>query len=101
MGMGGLIGVLEFLGEVFGSVLQDGDFVAGEGGDEVGAGEVGDFGGFALGELAEFVPFDGGGDAHFVDEIVGGFAEGGEGGIGELDLDGLHGEGGGEDVTQF
>ena len=73
--------------------MEDGDAIAGEGVDEVGAMESGDFGGFFLGDFTQFVPFDGGGDPHFLNEFLGGFAEGRKDGVWEFDVDGLHGGG--------
>ena len=86
-----LIGIGEFLGEFGGGVLEDGDTVAGEGVDEVGAMESGDFGGFFLGNFTEFVPFDGGGNSHFLHKFWWSFAKGRKDGIWEFDVDGLHG----------
>lgn len=85
-----LIGIGQFLGEFGGGVLEYRDAIAGEGVDKVGAVEPGNFGGFFLGDFTQFVPFDGSGDAHFLDKFVRGFAQGRKDGVGKFDLDGVH-----------
>jgi hypothetical protein len=85
-----LIGIAQLGDEVSFGVLEGGYLIAGEGFDEVGASEASDFGGFSLGDLLHFVPFDGGGDPHFLGKFFGGFAKGRECGVWEVEGDASH-----------
>ena len=83
------IRIAQFLGYVLGGALERTHLLARERVNKTRPRQARDLGGAALGKPTEFIPLDGGGDAHFPRKFAGGLVQGGKGRFGHVN-DQLH-----------